>query len=155
MLQLSRSHPGGDLLLMFDRLSFTTCDPRDLQLSGYSYVVNITHSLFSLSHVVDSSKTIAMAVCRFGAKVGDKAQRTGEKFKDALRLHASDAGGNPKAPRPLGISTSVKLMLKVIKESSDAFPPLKSVASGLDFICTNVEVRKCALEFYNLPYNLF
>jgi hypothetical protein len=94
-----------------------------------------------------------MAVRRFGAMVECEVQRTKEKVKDVLRPHASDAGGSPKARRPLGIfkarralrisKSTVKLMLKAIKESSDAFPPLKSVASALDFIWTNVEVRKC------------
>jgi hypothetical protein len=40
-----------------------------------------------------------------------------------------------------------KLTLKALKELSDALPPLKSVASALDFIVTHVEVRRCALQF--------
>jgi hypothetical protein len=57
-----------------------------------------------------------------------------------------DASENLKARRTMGIAKSVgKLTLKAVKEFSDAFPPLQSVANALDFVVTNVEVRKCSL----------
>lgn len=37
-------------------------------------------------------------------------------------------------------TTAMREALRLIKESSDAFPPLKSVAGGLDTIVTMVEV---------------
>jgi hypothetical protein len=56
----------------------------------------------------------------------------------------------------MGIAKSVgKLTLKGVKEFSDAFPPLQSVANALDFIVTNVEVRKYVLGFSNSPHNSF
>jgi hypothetical protein len=141
---------------MFDRFSVTTCHPRGPQLSEYLCVVNITHLLFALSHIVNCLKTITMAFRRIGAKVERKVQRAKEKVKDILRPYASDAGGYPNARRAVGISKSVgKLTLKGVKEFSDAFPPLKSVASALDFILTNVEVRRGALKFSNLPFSPF
>jgi hypothetical protein len=140
---------------VFDRFSVTTCHPRGSQPSEYPCVVNITHPLFALSHIVDPPKTITMAVRRIGAKVERKVQGAKEKVKDILRPHTSDAGGNPKARRALGISKSVgKLTLKAVKEFSDAFPPLQSVASALDFIWTNVEVRKYVLGSSNSPHNI-
>jgi len=42
--------------------------------------------------------------------------------------------------KPLASSTA-KLLLRGVKESADAFPPLKSVAGGLCFILDNCEVR--------------
>ena len=38
-------------------------------------------------------------------------------------------------------SATAKLLLRGVKESSDAFPPLKSVTGGLCFILENYEVR--------------
>jgi hypothetical protein len=54
----------------------------------------------------------------------------------------------------MGIAKSLgKLTLKAVKEFSDAFPPLQSVANALDFIWTNVEVCNCILGFSNSPHN--
>jgi len=39
------------------------------------------------------------------------------------------------------VSATAKLLLRGVKESADAFPPLKSVAGGLCFILENYEVR--------------
>jgi len=38
-------------------------------------------------------------------------------------------------------SASAKLLLRGVRDSADAFPPLKSVAGGLCFILENFEVR--------------
>jgi len=38
-------------------------------------------------------------------------------------------------------SASAKLLLRGVRDSADAFPPLKSVAGGLYFILNNCEVR--------------
>jgi len=38
-------------------------------------------------------------------------------------------------------SATAKLLLRGVRESADAFPPLKSVAGGLCFILENCEVR--------------
>ena len=38
-------------------------------------------------------------------------------------------------------SSTAKLFLRGVKESADAFPPLKSVAGGLCYILDNCEVR--------------
>ena len=38
-------------------------------------------------------------------------------------------------------SSAAKLFLRMVKETSDAFPPLKSVAGGLCAILENCEVR--------------
>ena len=39
------------------------------------------------------------------------------------------------------VSASAKLLLRGVRDSADAFPPLKSVAGGLCFILENCEVR--------------
>jgi len=46
------------------------------------------------------------------------------------------------------MSVSAKLLLRGVRDSADAFPPLKSVAGGLFFILENCEVRP-------LPHTLF
>ena len=38
-------------------------------------------------------------------------------------------------------SATAKLLLRAVRDSADAFGPLKSVASGLCFIVENCEVR--------------
>jgi hypothetical protein len=67
-----------------------------------------------------------------------------------------DASENLKAREAMGVAKTVgKLMLKATKEFSDAFPPLQSVANALDFIWTNVEVRKYVLGFSDSLHNSF
>ena len=39
------------------------------------------------------------------------------------------------------VSSTAKLLLRGVRDSADAFPPLKSVAGGLCFILENYEVR--------------
>ena len=43
------------------------------------------------------------------------------------------------------VSSSAKLVLRAVRDSSDAFGPLKSVAGGLCFILENSEVRYLSL----------
>ena len=67
-----------------------------------------------------------------------------------------DDVGNPAVPGSVGVgadtskntsdwkhttSSAAKLFLRTVKETSDAFPPLKSVAAGLCAILDNCEVR--------------
>ena len=58
---------------------------------------------------------------------------TGRSISDRVRSVFSKS-------KPLASSTA-KLLLRGVKESADAFPPLKSVAGGLCFILDNCEVR--------------
>jgi len=50
----------------------------------------------------------------------------------------ADQGGSNSKPLA---SSAAKLFLRGVKESADAFPPLKSVAGGLCYILDNCEVR--------------
>jgi len=50
------------------------------------------------------------------------------------------ADKNKPNSKPSLASSAAKLFLQGVKESSDAFPPLKSVAGGLYFIMDNCEV---------------
>lgn len=55
------------------------------------------------------------------------------------------ASARQQAPRRLGAeadtsTTAMREALRFIKDSSDAFPPLKTVTGGLDAIVTMVEV---------------
>lgn len=57
----------------------------------------------------------------------------------------SRASARQQAPKRLGAvadtsTTTMREALSLIKNSSDAFPPLKSVAGGLDALVTMVEV---------------
>ena len=49
-----------------------------------------------------------------------------------------DAGGSREDWKST-VSASAKLLLCTVKESADAFPPLKSIAGGLCFILENYE----------------
>ena len=51
------------------------------------------------------------------------------------------AANENKSDWKSALSATAKLLLRGVKESADAFPPLKSVASGLCFILDNYEVR--------------
>ena len=52
-----------------------------------------------------------------------------------------DAIGRNKEGWRSIVSASAKLLLYTVRDSADAFPPLKSVAGGLCCILENVEVR--------------
>ena len=61
----------------------------------------------------------------------DSASRLKKKAK-ALLLQGK--------PEPETVSDAAKLLLRTVRDSADAFPPLKSVAGGLCFILENYEV---------------
>ena len=61
----------------------------------------------------------------------DSASRLKKKAK-ALLLQGK--------PEPETVSDTAKLLLRTVRDSADAFPPLKSVAGGLCFILDNYEV---------------
>ena len=50
--------------------------------------------------------------------------------------------------RTLVVSAETKLILRGIKESPNAYPPLKSVAEVLCFVLDNCEVRPSSGAFY-------
>ena len=54
---------------------------------------------------------------------------------------ASPATDENRAGWKSSASSSAKLVLRAVRDSSDAFGPLKSVAGGLCFILENCEVR--------------
>jgi hypothetical protein len=61
-----------------------------------------------------------------------------ERTHDSKENLTDKAASNQRA---IDIAKSAgKMALKVVKEFSDAFPPLQSVAKALDFVVENVEV---------------
>ena len=69
----------------------------------------------------------------------------GEQEGDGPRTENDDVGANAAADknRPDWKSTassSAKLVLRAVRDSADAFGPLKSIAGGLCFILENCEV---------------
>ena len=69
-----------------------------------------------------------------------------EKEGSGPNIESEDVGGSAAADenRPDWKSTassSAKLVLRAVRDSADAFGPLKSVAGGLCFILENCEVR--------------
>ena len=67
-------------------------------------------------------------------------QVQGAPGSDKGKLNAAD--GNKFEQWKSTASATAKLLLCGIKESADAFPPLKSVVGGLCFILDNCEVWK-------------
>ena len=66
----------------------------------------------------------------------------------AIPDHAPEETANPNAPAnekksnwKSTASATAKLVLRGVRDSADAFGPLKSVAGGLCFILDNCEVR--------------
>jgi hypothetical protein len=51
------------------------------------------------------------------------------------------AAGDNKSHWKSNVSAAAKLLLCMVRDSADAFPPLKSIAGGLCFILENHEVR--------------
>ena len=56
-------------------------------------------------------------------------------------VEASDAADEDRPGWTSTASSSAKLVLRAVRDSADAFGPLKSVAGGLCFILENCEVR--------------
>jgi len=52
------------------------------------------------------------------------------------------------------VSSAAKLALRTVKEASDAFPPLKSVAGGLCAILDNCEVRSVIVRSIRDAYGI-
>ena len=65
-----------------------------------------------------------------------------DAIQEVLRPNETEpsATGRSKSKLKSLTSSTAKLLLYGVKESSDAFPPLKSVAGGLCFIMDNCEV---------------
>ena len=57
-------------------------------------------------------------------------------------VEASDAADEGRPGWKSTASSSAKLVLRAVRDSADAFGPLKSVAGGLCFILENCEVRR-------------
>ena len=77
-------------------------------------------------------------------KKGIKHRLTGKKRKGdqpGAGAAADEDGSDWKAT----VSASAKLLLRGVRDSADAFGPLKSVAGGLCFILENCEVRYISL----------
>ena len=69
--------------------------------------------------------------------------RTGEsETSDSLpRPIAGAAAGEDGSDWKATVSASAKIFLRGVRDSADAFGPLKSVAGGLCFLLENYEVR--------------
>ena len=75
----------------------------------------------------------------------DSASRLKKKAKTLLlqgkpEPKRSEAGDDGKEDWQSTVSDTAKLFLRSVRDSADAFPPLKSVAGGLCFILENYEV---------------
>ena len=69
---------------------------------------------------------------------------TDNQIQDALSSGQSepDASDGKKSEQWKSVaSATAKMFLRGVKESADAFPPLKSVVGGLCFILDNFEVQ--------------
>lgn len=60
----------------------------------------------------------------------------------------SETDGNPSSVVPL-VASAATLMLRGVKETADAFPPLKAVAGFLCFILDNCEVQHVSRTMLN------
>ena len=56
-------------------------------------------------------------------------------------IDQQNATGDSRGGWKTTVSATAKLLLCTVRDSADAFPPLKSVAGGLCFILENYEVR--------------
>ena len=73
------------------------------------------------------------------ATSGDHEREGSEPNADDERVEPSAAPDENKSDWSTA-SASAKLLLRGVRDSADAFPPLKSVAGGLCFILENCEV---------------
>ena len=71
----------------------------------------------------------------------DREQRADESGADGESVEPSAAADENKSGWKSTASSSAKLLLRGVRDSADAFGPLKSVAGGLCFILENCEVR--------------
>ena len=70
-----------------------------------------------------------------GAREGDRPNAGNENVGASAMTEENRPGWKSTA------SSSAKLVLRAVRDSADAFGPLKSVAGGLCFILENCEVR--------------
>jgi len=71
----------------------------------------------------------------------DREREGNEPNTDDESVEPSAAVDEKKSDWKSTASASAKLLLRGVRDSADAFPPLKSVAGGLCFILENCEVR--------------
>ena len=71
---------------------------------------------------------------------GDREREGNEPNADDKSVGPSAAPNENKSDRKSTASASAKLLLRGVRDSADAFGPLKSVAGGLCFILENCEV---------------
>ena len=74
-----------------------------------------------------------------GVEIGPSRGRDNTKGKEVGR--ADPSADKNKTSRKSTASATGKLLLRGVRDSADAFGPLKSVAGGLCFILENCEVR--------------
>ena len=72
---------------------------------------------------------------------GGREQEGGEPNTENENVGASSAADENRPDWKSTASSSAKLVLRAVRDSADAFGPLKSVAGGLCFILENCEVR--------------
>jgi len=60
--------------------------------------------------------------------------------RESSRTGAGTVGDGGGSGWKSAVSAPAKLLLRGVRDSADAFPPLKSVAGGLYFILENCEV---------------
>ena len=80
--------------------------------------------------------------------VSDPTQSEGEHLKSQDRTPEQSAATNENKSKSSWKSTayaSAKVVIDVVKESSDAFPPLKSAVGGLAAILKHCDVRSVSL----------
>ena len=72
---------------------------------------------------------------------GGRGREGGGPNIENENIGASSAADENRPDRKSNASSSAKLVLRAVRDSADAFGPLKSVAGGLCFILENCEVR--------------
>ena len=71
---------------------------------------------------------------------GDREREGNEPNAGEENIGPSAAADENKSDWKTTASASAKLLLRGVRDSADAFPPLKSIAGGLCFILENCEV---------------
>ena len=71
---------------------------------------------------------------------GDPGQKGNEPNADDQNVEQSAAPDENRSDWKSTVSASAKILLRGVRDSADAFSPLKSVAGGLCFILENCEV---------------
>lgn len=71
----------------------------------------------------------------------ERVERSGSSAEDGIDEPVAAADSGNKSDWKITASASAKMLLRGVRDSADAFGPLKSVAGGLCFILENCEVR--------------